>query len=360
MRRHALHTVLAALAVSVSACATLTPPFARLESAVVDDRYAGSLSRANLRVVRANGVVEPSTNMGILKGDSVITSSTTRVVVTFKAGYEVTLDTNTAIYIENPSIFLRIGQAFIRKLTGRASSEKLDTHTPQVTFTDVGTEFLVSVNGQATDVIVVSGAVSATSRDGQWPGVTYAARQGGRITQGGPLRMQQVSDRQLASQLAWERRVEAVTKVLVPNVGSMTENAARAELQRAGLRESPYVMHRETADFAPGLVIDQSPGAGQTAAPGTYVTLTLAKAKPAPPPTGTTTTTQMCTVPDIAQKSVPEASRLLEGAGLRGRSLTRRAASDWQLALQNPGKNSSVACGSTVTYTLAKPTVNIR
>lgn len=356
MRRHALHAVLAALALSVSACASMTP-FARLTSAVVDDRYAGSLSSASLRVVRGNTVVAPSTSMGLLKGDSIITSPTTRAVVTFKAGYEVTLDTNTAIYIENPSIFLRIGQAFIRKVFGaRTSSDtakKLDTHTPQVSFTEVGTEYLVSVSGQATDVMVVSGAVAASSRDGRWPGVTYTARQGGRITQGGPLRIQPVSDRQLADQLRWVRRVEAITKVPVPNVGSMTEDAARTELQRAGLRESPYVMHRETADVAPGLVVDQSPGAGQTAAPGTYVTLTLAKAPPTRSvPADSTRVLSRCVVPDLYKKSETTAKAMLERARLRWTIVSRDPNSS-TVVKQDPASSTRVACNSVVKLTIS-------
>ena len=344
MRRHALRVALGALLASVPACKSMTPAFARLESAVVDDRYAGSPARANVRVVRGNTVVSPSVAMRLLKGDSITTSRSTRVVVIFGAGYEVTLDTSTAIYIENPSIFLRIGQAFIRKLVGtRANPDtaKLDTHTPQVTLHDAGTEYLVTVSGQATDVRVVSGSVAATSRDGRWSGVTYTAGQHGRIeTQRGRLPVQQLTGRQLDAQLAWVRRVEAITKVAVPRVDSMTEAAARATLQRAGFGVL-FVLHRETDATAPGRVVDQSPSAGQLAAPGTYVTLTLAKA----------TRKQMCTVPEIVRKSEAEAKRLLEGARLRGEA-TRRDPNGRTVATQDPKKDSRVECGTTVGYTV--------
>ncbi|MEO8562250.1 MAG: PASTA domain-containing protein [bacterium] len=349
MTRHAVIVVLGALLASGSACKTATPAFARLESAVVDDRYAASLASANVRVVRADNVVSPSVAMRLLKGDSITTSPTTRVVVTFAAGYEVTLDTSTAIYIENPSIFLRIGQAFIRKLIGgRASSDtaKLDTHTPQVTLHDAGTEFLVTVSGEATDVRVVSGVVEASSRDGRWSGVRYTARQQGRIeTQRGRLPMQPLTDGELVTRLAWVRRVEAITKVAVPRVDAMAEDAARATLQRAGLRVL-FVLHRETDAVPPGQVVEQSPTAGELAAPGTYVTLTLAKA----------VRTAMCTVPDIVGRSEVDAKKLLDGAKLRGQS-ARHDPNATTVRSQELAKGTRVACGTTVKYVLALPPV---
>lgn len=342
MRRRALRVGLSALLASLSACATLktmnTPAFARLESAVVGDRYAGSVSRENVRVVRGATVVAPSTGMRLLKGDSIITSRTTRIVINFAAGYEVTLDTSTAIFIENPSIFLRIGQAFIRALVGTREPEKLDTHTPQATLHDRGTEYLVTVGGQGSDVTVVTGAVEATSRDGRWSGVTYTARQQGRIdTQRGPLPMQRLSEGQLQGRLAWVRRVEAITKVPVPSVDGMTEDAARSTLQRAGLSVM-FVLHRETDAVAPGRVVDQSPGAGQTTAPGTYVTLTLAKEP----------RQQMCTVPDIVSKTEGAALELLQQARLRGQLTGTRGART--VTSQVPGQGKRVACNSTVSY----------
>ena len=344
MRRHALRVVLGAVLVSLPACATLkritAPPFARLASAVVDDRYATRPTSANVRVVRGGSAVAPSVGMGLLKGDSIVTSRTTRVVVEFGAGYEVTLDTSTAIFIENPSVFLRIGQAFIRALTGnRAPTEKLDTHTPQATLHDRGTEYLVTVGGQGTDVSVVTGAVEATSRDGRWSGVTYTARQQGRIdTQRGPLPMQRLSEGQLQSRLAWVRRVEEITKVPVPPVDGMTERAARSALQRAGFGVM-FVLHRETDAVAPGLVVEQSPRAGETAAPGSYVTLTLAKALPA----------QTCTVPNIVNMTEANAKRALEGARLNGqRTKFDRGATG--VTSQDPKQGSRVPCNSTVSY----------
>lgn len=349
MRRIALHVVQGALLASVVACKSMTPAFARLESAVVDDRYAGSLGRANLRVVRRDTVLSPMISMRLAKGDSIITSRTTRVVVNFAAGYEVTLDTSTAIYIENPSIFLRIGQAFIRKVLGtRPDTARLDTHTPQATLHDEGTEYLIAVSGQGTDVLVLSGAVEASSRDGGWSPRRYEALQGGRIdAQRGPQGMQRLTQSQAEARIAWVRRVERTTKVQVPSVDSMTEAAARSALDRAGFRVL-FVLHRETDAVAPGLVVDQSPAAGQLAPPGTYVTLTLSKA--ARGARGGEATAD-CTVPDIERKRETEARRLLEAARLRGQ-VTRRDPNAVTVGRQELKKGSRVACGTIVRYTV--------
>jgi hypothetical protein len=232
--------------VAVSAC--VKPPFARLESAVVGDQSTGSPARANVRVIRGDSVVDPSISMRILKGDSIITSSSTRVVVTFAAGYEVTLDTSTAIYIENPSIFLRIGQAFIRRLRG--TPDTLTTHTPQAVLHDAGTAYLVTVTPRATSVRVEEGAVDAGARDGGYPIVRYSRLDQGEITLGaGPQRMAKLQPAELETHLTWVRQVARISKVpsgktllqpralcTVPLIVGKTEAEAKRLLKAAGLQ----------------------------------------------------------------------------------------------------------------------------
>ena len=159
--------------------------------------------------------------------------------------------------------------------------------------------------------------------------------------------MQRLTQSQADAQLAWVRRVERITKVPVPSVESMTEAAARSTLDRAGFRVL-FVLHRETDAVAPGRVVEQSPGAGQLAPPGTYVTLTLAKAArgaQGPAEAGE------CIVPDIERKSVTEARRLLEAARLRG-EVTRRDRNVTTVGRQDPKKGSRVSCGTVVKYTV--------
>lgn len=341
------HIVVLAVSMLVvpSACKSLKPPFARLESAVVGDRYAASPAAANVRVVRGDSVVAPSISMRLLKGDSITTSATTRVVVTFAAGYEVTLDTNTAIYIENPSIFLRIGQAFIRRLRG--TPDTLTTHTPQAVLHDAGTAFLVSVTPRATTVRVQEGAVDAGARDGGYPVVRYTALDQGEIAVGrGPQRMPKLRPAELETQLAWVRQVERISKVTVPQLDSMTEAEARAALERVGLR-TLLVMHRSTGRYAPERVVETTPGAGEQVAPGTYVTLVLEKAgKTEDAPAGR----GFCTVPGIVGKKENEAQRLLEAARFRGQATQRMGEID-VVTSQVEKAGSKLACGSTVHYT---------
>jgi PASTA domain-containing protein/FecR-like protein len=330
--------LLAGIVVALPACKAFRPPFARLESAVVSDRYQGSPSQANVRVVRENAVVAPSISMRLLKGDSIVTSATTRVVVTFAAGYEVTLDTNTAIFIENPSIFLRFGQAFIRLIRGKADTTRLDTNTPQAVLHDVGTDYLVTVTPRSTMVRVSSGAVEASSRDGRWPRVRYTELEAGEIgADSPPSPKQRISRDRLEAEIQWVRNVERITKILVPKLDSMTEAQARAAAERAGFRVL-LVTHRETADIAPGLVVDQTPAAGTREAPNTYISLVLAKAPK-----------RECTVPDITGKMENEAKRLLEAARLAGQA-TRDQGDTPMVTKQTEKAGSKVACGSVVHY----------
>ncbi|MGI8843383.1 MAG: PASTA domain-containing protein [Gemmatimonadaceae bacterium] len=329
----------ACVIVSLAGCRSATPEFARLESAVVRDQYAGSPQAANVRVVRGESVIAPSISMRLQKGDSIITSPTSRVVVTFAAGYEVTLDTSTAIYIENPSIFLRIGKAFIRKLRG--APDTLTTRTPQAVLHDAGTEFLVSVTTSETSVQVIEGAVEAESHDGSYPPIRYHALEQGVIGSRGPQRMPDLTREELTAQLEWVRQVQRITRILVPQLDSMTEAQARATLERAGLRVL-FVTRREAAGYAPGVVVAHTPSAGDSVAPGTFINLVLAR-EPQPARVD-------CTVPAIVDKTEAEARRLLEAAQLTGRATERIGEID-VVTSQAEEAGSKVPCGSVVRYT---------
>ncbi len=336
----------ALLAASLASCKTLEQPFARLESAVVRDRYAGSPQQADVRIVRGDGVVAPSISMRLQKGDSIITSATTRVVVTFAAGYEVTIDTSTAIYIQNPSIFLRIGQAFIRKLRG--STDTLTTHTPQAVLHDASTEFLVTVTPSVTAVRVVEGAVDAQTRDGTYPTVRYSAFEQGEIALGqGPQRMPRLGREEIDARMRWVREVARVTRVVVPQLDSLTEAQARAALDRVGLRVL-LVTRRESADHAPGTVVDHTPGAGESVAPGTFVSLVLARAA-RNEARDTAQSGAECTVPNITGRREAEARRLLEAARLVGRAIERVGEVD-EVTSQIERAGTRVRCGSVVRY----------
>ena len=384
---------------ALGACRTMGQPFARLESAVVNDRYDTSPSAAEVRIVRGDSTVTPALALRLRGGDSIATSRNTRAVLTFAAGYEVTLDTGTVVYMEEEtatdggqgdaggspeglrelryapgrapghglvaepraarlafgngsgrgqavaprggSIFLRIGRAFIRKLVG--APDTLDTRTPQAVLHDAGTEYVVSVSGAQTVVRVVTGEVVAESRDGRWPLVRYGPRMGGVLrTDAAPRATPTATAGELEAELGWIRRVERLTKVTVPAVDSLTEQQARDALGRVGLRVL-FVLRRESADYAAGQVIETMPAAGERVSPTTYVTLVLAKE-----PKG-----EMCTVPNITEKTEAVARRLLAGARLEGQATARTGEIDVVTAQQEkPG--SRVRCGSVVHFTLGR------
>lgn len=88
----------------------------------------------------------------------------------------------------------------------------------------------------------------------------------------------------------------------VPDVTGDSAEAARAELEGAGLKVR-IAEGRVASEFDEGLVAEQSPGAGKRAGEGDTVTLTLSDGP------------VMIEVPDVVGDSVDEAKRKLEGAG---------------------------------------------
>ncbi|MEO6446535.1 MAG: PASTA domain-containing protein, partial [Gemmatimonadaceae bacterium] len=267
----------------------------------------------------------------------------TRVVVEFAAGYEVTLDTSTAIFIENPSIFLRIGQAFIRRIRG--GLDKLTTNTPQAVLHDISTAYLVSVDARATSVRVAEGTVEAQSRDTRFPPARYQAFEHGEITNEGRWsRMGRMPPAELERQTSWVRLVERLSKIPVPRLDSMTEAQARAALQEVGLR-TLLVMRRASGRFAPGLVIDHTPSAGERVAPGTFVNLVLEKEPSREQPANS------CTVPEITGRTEAEGKRLLAASRLVGEATQRASGEVDVITSQQEEAGTRVRCGSTVHYT---------
>ena len=339
-------------AAAVQGCASLQTlggpqAFARVESAVTNDQLDNALSTSEVRIVRDDVVLSPALSMRLMKGDSITTLSGTQLVMTFAAGYEVTLDTGTAIYIENPSIFLRWGRAFIRRLTG--TPDTLDVHTKHATLHDVGTAYVVTVLPTTTSVRVESGSVVAKSPTaGAQPWTRYDSLEGGEIAAGEqPRRMTRVTRAQLADELSWVRRVERITTVVVPQLDSMTEAAARDALTRVGLR-TLFVTRRATGRYAPGRVVETTPGANERVKPGTYVNLVLeqeARRNPVESQTGAAE----CAVPMITDMTRKEAEAALKRAKLRGEVLRRVGERDI-VSSQVTRAGTRVQCGTVVQY----------
>jgi beta-lactam-binding protein with PASTA domain len=129
----------------------------------------------------------------------------------------------------------------------------------------------------------------------------------------------------------------------------MSESAARAALERAGLRVL-LVRRRETGSVEPGLVLEQQPAAGDSVAPGTFVNLVLeSEGRPARGDSARTTAPVTCTVPTITGLTRDEAERRLALAGLRGDG-ARDQGELPTVTSQRQRPETKVPCGSAVSY----------
>jgi hypothetical protein len=397
-----------ALGGATTGCASFKAPFGRVSSLVVGDRYVTSTEVANVRVVRANAVVSPTGGMRVAPGDSIATSSVTRVVMEFAAGYRVTLDTSTVLFLETgveggtepgggeapglfarevvarpatrrgmaphaaprpPGVraegaaggilafFLRIGRAYIERVRGTPDSVAVTTPA-RVVLHDAGTRFLVTVAPSGTTTLgVVEGAVRVEAADaGRWRPVTYTRLGRGELVAGEPPRsLPALEPPEVEAQLRWVRDVRRLTMIPVPRLDSMTQAEARAAVERVGLRVL-LVRHERTGRAAPERVVSQEPSAGDSVAPGTFVNLVLEstpRAVPADTVAGRTDTGRVtappCTVPDIVGVGRAEAERRLSAAKLVGRG-TRDPGETDTVTSQSNRPGTLVRCGSVVRY----------
>ncbi|MEO8451677.1 MAG: PASTA domain-containing protein [Gemmatimonadota bacterium] len=265
----------AALASLVAACtSTTTVGFGTLDGATVGDVENLAPNPADLRIVRDGAARPAQVGMEIQKGDTIATSRTARALITFRAGYEVTLDTATSIVVENPSILVRFGQVFLRKLG--IARDTFPVRTGHVSIVDSSTSFIVKVLRDDSAVVVVDEGVAVVRpRTGTWVPIRYHALQGGTFRGSEPPgRWTPVSREQFNLNLRWVRRVDSLTRVVMPRLDSLSEADARTVLDRAGLKVGE-VLSKATGRAAAGTVIDQSPAAGERVARYTRVTFSI-------------------------------------------------------------------------------------
>jgi serine/threonine-protein kinase len=127
--------------------------------------------------------------------------------------------------------------------------------------------------------------------------------------------------------------------VSVPDVTGRNVSEARGILEGKGLKVNEK--DRTTTQQPDGQVISQSPGAGNTVAPGSAVTLTVAKA---PPKVG---------VPDLSGKSPDAARAALRAVGLHGHAVSQVVTDptqDRKVVAQDQAPGTQVDKGSTVTF----------
>lgn len=138
---------------------------------------------------------------------------------------------------------------------------------------------------------------------------------------------------------------EAVVRtVVVPDVTGMELSAARTELARAGLELTNEPAAEENAEVTPGLILAQTPAAGETVEVDSIVQVTLS----APPTVG---------VPNLDGLDPDAAGKTLAEVGLALGGLTQEGSDkpDGLVFRQSPGAGLRVPSGSTVDIVLAIP-----
>ncbi|MDP9858940.1 serine/threonine-protein kinase [Olsenella profusa DSM 13989] len=135
----------------------------------------------------------------------------------------------------------------------------------------------------------------------------------------------------------------------VPNLSNLTEEQALAEIDGSGgFFQRGSVKEEYNSTVAQGLVIDQTPDAGQSAPRGTQIDLVISKG---PEPAASVT------VPDLTGMSAQEADAALKAVGLVGQpgdDVSDDKVDAGKVAAQNPAAGATAKAGDTVTYQLSK------
>lgn len=143
--------------------------------------------------------------------------------------------------------------------------------------------------------------------------------------------------------LTVSKGAEAPPTPSVPNVIGLSELDAEAALTGAGFKVS--VSRANHATVAQGLVISQTPNAGNSQAPGTTVIVTISKGPDVP----------QVQVPDLVRKPKADAERELRNLGLEpiiAGSEYDEIRRDWVKA-QTPAAGASIPVGGQVKLTLS-------
>jgi serine/threonine-protein kinase len=135
----------------------------------------------------------------------------------------------------------------------------------------------------------------------------------------------------------------------VPNVEGLRQEDAQAALVREGFKVT--VRQEASQDVDEGVVIRQEPGANTRADRNSTVTITVS------------TGPEQVTVPDLQQKSLDEAERLLQQNDLVVGSITQQPNSSFAegtVLRQSPGPTAKVDAGTRVDLTVAAAPANVQ
>jgi beta-lactam-binding protein with PASTA domain len=334
------------LAVALLAGGCASARFGTLESVLKGDRLATASELQEVRVERAGARPPTTPGMEIRKGDRIVTGPDTRVLVSLGAGYELILEPGTDVEVLNPSLFMRVGQAFVQ--TAQRVREYLKIKTEFVVAGVEGTQFVATLKGQEFLVSVVEGHVKVESPTGAWPPRTYGPLDQGRVRRGQPPeRMAPLDPRQVDAIRARFRGVDDIVRRKVPRLIGARLDVARAALEQAGLAIG-RVTPRITGDAAVNSVLAQSPSAGAVVRAGARVDLTVEG--------------ESVAVPSVVGQPLRAAVAALSAAGLsvsRPREVLSEREAEGTVLSQSHRAFSRVAPGATIDLTVAVAGVRV-
>jgi len=145
------------------------------------------------------------------------------------------------------------------------------------------------------------------------------------------------------------------TTVPVPSLAGLSQNAA-IQLLGSSQLQIGAITSVASSQYPAGQVIQSNPGAGAQVAPGTSVNIAVSTGPPAPTTTTTTSTTAaQVSVPNVSGQTSSQAAAAITGAGLvpSGAQASASTCSGKPSGVfsQSPSSGTSVASGSTVTFT---------
>lgn len=133
--------------------------------------------------------------------------------------------------------------------------------------------------------------------------------------------------------------------VVVPDVVGLTEDAARDELEDAGLKVG-RIQYDISETVEKGKILRQDPQGNSHVQPGTTVNLVISSGK---------TSNELVSVPNLNGLTTEEAQQKLSALGLVGvpRQESNDSVESGRIFEQSPSADSQVEAGSTVTYTVS-------
>ena len=208
MKRAGLE-VLLALAGPLCGFLACTPPYARLQGVMVQDRPAKAAELGKVEIVRSNSPRATETGMGISAGDRLITDSGVTAVLVLRGGYEVIVEPGSRLTIENPSIMVRFGKLIVKAIG--VIKEKLTVNNEFASAGVEGTVFTYELTREAIlRISVLEGSVHVKPSEYE---ITYGAGEGGTIT---PFRPPQRMLPLAADTAAVRRRIQVVERAVRP------------------------------------------------------------------------------------------------------------------------------------------------